>query len=222
MSWGQFKDTVAERRLFQRRTLLAMVVIVLSLAGLLARFYHLQVVEHQIYTTLSDRNRVQVQSVPPTRGLIYDRNGVLIAENRPVFSIMVVPERVSDLPATLTRLQETLDISDEDIERFQRRLREQRRPFQEIPLYYDLTEEKIARMAVLRHELPGVEVSAELVRHYPYGELNAHALGFVGRINREELQRIDPVNYAGTNYIGKSGIERVYEELLHEIGRAHV
>lgn len=223
MSWGQFKDTVAERRLFQRRTLLAMVVIVLSLAGLLARFYHLQVVEHQIYTTLSDRNRVQVQSVPPTRGLIYDRNGVLIAENRPVFSIMVVPERVSDLPATLARLQETLDISDEDIERFQRRLREQRRPFQEIPLYYDLTEEKIARMAVLRHELPGVEVSAELVRHYPYGELNAHALGFVGRINREELQRIDPVNYAGTNYIGKSGIERVYEELLHgNVGYQHV
>lgn len=223
MSWGQFKDTAAERRLFQRRTLVVLILMCLCILGLLARFYHLQVVEHQVYTTLSDRNRVQVQSVPPTRGLIYDRNGLLIAENRPVFSITLVPERISDLSGTLDRLQAVLGISDEDVDRFNRRLRERRRPFQEIPLYYDLTEEEIATMAVLRHELPGVEVAAELVRHYPFGEVNAHALGFVGRINREELQRIDPVNYAGTNYIGKSGIERVYEELLHgRVGYQHV
>jgi penicillin-binding protein 2 len=223
MAWGEFKDTAAERRLFQRRVL-AMLVLVIALFGVLVgRFYQLQVIEHDTYNTLSDQNRVQVRSVPPTRGLIYDRNGTLIAENRPVFSVTLVPERVEDMSQTLARLKELLTISDEDLGRFRRRLQEPRRPFQELPLHYDLTEEEIASMAVHRHELPGVEVSAELVRHYPYGELNAHALGYVGRINREELQRIDPVNYAGTNYLGKSGVERVYEQELHgQVGYEHV
>ena len=223
MAWGEFKDTAAERRLFQRRAMVMLVFVVLMMIGLLARMYQLQIVEHEIYTTLSDRNRVQVQSVPPPRGLVYDRNNLLLAENRPVFSLTLVPERVEGMEATLARLSEILDIAEEDIERFKRRLREPRRPFQEIPLSYDLGEEEIARMAVHRHEFPGVEVRAELVRYYPHSELTAHALGFVGRINREELQRIDPVNYAGTNYIGKSGIERFYEQVLHgTVGYQHV
>ncbi|HEA50905.1 penicillin-binding protein 2 [Marinobacter antarcticus] len=215
MPWGEFKDTAAERRLFQRRVVVMLMFVFLLMAGLVARMYQLQVVEHDIYTTLSDKNRVQVQSVPPPRGLVYDRNHELLAENRPVFSVTVVPERVGGMDATLEQLSGILDVSDEDLERFQRRLREPRRPFQEIPLRYDLTEDEIARLAVHRHELPGVEVEAELVRYYPHGELTAHALGFVGRINRKELQRIDPVNYAGTNYIGKSGVERFYEDVLH-------
>ncbi|SFR73854.1 penicillin-binding protein 2 [Marinobacter daqiaonensis] len=223
MAWGEFKDIAAERRLFQRRALVMLGLVVLLFFILIGRFYQLQVIEHETYTTISDRNRVQVQSVPPTRGLIYDRNGVLIAENRPVFSVTLVPERVDDMGRTLARLGELLAISAEDMEHFNRRLREPRRPFQELPLHYDLTEEEIASLAVHRHELPGVEVSAELVRHYPFGELNAHALGYVGRINREELQKIDPVNYAGTNYIGKSGVERVYEDELHgRVGYEHV
>ncbi|MBQ0833701.1 penicillin-binding protein 2 [Marinobacter sp.] len=223
MPWGEFKDTAAERRLFQRRATVMLVFVFLLLAGLVARMYQLQVVEHDIYTTLSDKNRVQVQSVPPPRGLVYDRNHVLLAENRPVFSVTVVPERVGGMDATLEQLTRILDVPEEDMDRFQRRLREPRRPFQEIPLRYDLTEDEIARLAVHRHELPGVEVEAELVRYYPHSELTAHALGFVGRINRDELQRIDPVNYAGTNYIGKSGVERFYEELLHgKVGYQHV
>ncbi|GGY68500.1 penicillin-binding protein 2 [Marinobacter zhanjiangensis] len=223
MAWGEFKDTAAERRLFQRRVLVMLTLVVVLFGVLVGRFYQLQVVEHDTYNTISDQNRVQVRSVPPTRGLIYDRNGTLIAENRPVFSVTLVPERVEDMPQTLTRLKDLLSISDEDMERFRRRLQEPRRPFQELPLHYDLTEEEIASMAVHRHELPGVEVGAELVRHYPFGELNAHALGYVSRINREELQRIDPVGYAGTNYIGKSGVERVYEEELHgQVGYEHV
>ena len=223
MAWGEFKDTAAERRLFQRRAMVMLVFVVLMMIGLLARMYQLQIVEHEIYTTLSDKNRVQVQSVPPPRGLVYDRNNLLLAENRPVFSLTLVPERVAGMEATLARLSEILDIAEEDIERFKRRLREPRRPFQEMPLSYDLGEEEIARMAVHRHEFPGVEVRAELVRYYPHSELTAHALGFVGRINREELQRIDPVNYAGTNYIGKSGIERFYEQVLHgTVGYQHV
>jgi penicillin-binding protein 2 len=223
MPWGEFKDTVAERRLFQRRAMAMLVMVVILLGILVARMYQLQVVEHDIYTTLSDKNRVQVQSVAPPRGLIYDRNGELLAENRPVFSVTLVPERVGDMDEVLTKLEGLLEVSDEDMERFQRRLKERRRPFQALPLRYDLNEQEIARLAVHRHEMPGVEVAAELVRYYPHSELTAHALGYVGRINREELQRIDPVNYAGTNYIGKSGVERFYESLLHgQVGYQHV
>ncbi|MCM0611074.1 penicillin-binding protein 2 [Marinobacter sediminum] len=223
MPWGEFKDTAAERRLFQRRTIVVMTFVVLMIGGLIARMYQLQVVEHEVFTTLSDKNRVQVQSVPPPRGLIYDRNHVLLAENRPVFSVTLVPERVDGMDQTLSQLGGILDVSGEDLERFHRRLQEPRRPFQEIPLRYDLNEQEMARLAVHRHELPGVEVKAELVRYYPHSTLTSHSLGFVGRINRDELQRIDPVNYAGTNYIGKSGIERFYEELLHgTVGYQHV
>nr|WP_217904782.1 penicillin-binding protein 2 [Marinobacter lutaoensis] len=217
------KDVAAERRLFQRRALVMVIFIIVMLGVLVARMYQLQIVEHDIYTTLSDKNRVQVQSVPPPRGLIYDRNHELLAENRPVFSVTLVPERVEGMEETLTRLESLLEISEQDLTRFQRRLREPRRPFQEIPLRYDLTEEEIARLAVHRHELPGVEVKAELVRYYPHSELTSHVLGYVGRINRDELKRIDPVNYAGTNYIGKSGIERFYENVLHgKVGYQHV
>ncbi|WP_428399224.1 penicillin-binding protein 2 [Marinobacter salarius] len=223
MPWGEFKDIAAERRLFQRRAFVMLLLVFVLLGVLIARMYQLQVVEHDIYTTLSDKNRVQVQSVAPPRGLVYDRNDVLLAENRPVFSVTLVPERVGDMEQTLAKLQGILSISEEDMERFQRRLLEPRRPFQELPLRYDLNEQEIARLAVHRHELPGVEVSAELVRYYPHSTLTAHALGYVGRINRQELQRIDPVNYAGTNYIGKSGVERFYEELLHgQVGYQHV
>ena len=223
MAWGEFKDTAAERRLFQRRALVMLLFVVLLMTGLLARMYQLQVVEHDVYTTLSDKNRVQVQSVPPPRGLVYDRNGELMAENRPVFSLTIVPERAAPIDETLARLGGIIEIADEDLERFGKRLNEPRRPFQEIPLFYDLGEADIATMAVHRHEFPGVEVTAELVRYYPHSDLTAHALGFVGRINREELNRIDPVNYAGTNYIGKSGIERFYEEVLHgRVGYQHV
>lgn len=223
MPWGEFKDIAAERRLFQSRAMVMLLLVFVLLGVLIARMYQLQVVEHDIYTTLSDKNRVQVQSVAPPRGLVYDRNDVLLAENRPVFSVTLVPERVGDMEQTLAKLQGMLSISDEDMERFHRRLLEPRRPFQELPLRYDLNEQEIARLAVHRHELPGVEVSAELVRYYPHSELTAHALGYVGRINRQELQQIDPINYAGTNYIGKSGVERFYEELLHgRVGYQHV
>ncbi|WP_336367219.1 penicillin-binding protein 2 [Marinobacter sp. C2H3] len=223
MPWGEFKDTAAERRLFQRRALVMLVLVILALGGLLGRMYQLQIVEHETYTTLSDKNRVQVQSVAPPRGLIYDRNGELLAENRPVFSVTIVPERVDGMDDTLSRLQSIIDVSEDDLQRFDRRLHEPRRPYQEIPLRYDLTEKEIAQLAVRRQDLPGVEVRAELVRYYPHSVLTSHVLGYVGRINREELQSIDPVNYSGTNYIGKSGIEKFYEESLHgKVGYQHV
>lgn len=223
MPWGEFKDTAAERRLFQRRVLVALVIMLGLIGVLVSRLYFLQILNHDNFTTLSEKNRVQVQPIAPPRGLIYDRNDVLLAENRPVFSVTIVPERVPDMAVTLQRLQGILDISDEDMERFNRRLDEYRRPFSSVPLSYDLSEKEIARMAVHRYELPGVEVEAELVRYYPYSEITAHALGYVGRINRDELRKLDPIEYAGTNYVGKSGVERFYEEALHgKVGYQHV
>lgn len=215
MDWGTLKDTLQEKRLFQSRVTVA-IIMVLGLTLLLgARLYHLQIVDTQTYTTLSDRNRVQVQPVAPTRGLILDRNGQLLAENRPVFSLTVLPERVSDMPALLSELQSIVRITPQDAERFERRLRERRRPFETVPVRFHLDEGEMARLAVNRHRLPGVEVDAQLVRSYPYGELTSHVLGYVGRINQQDMRRLDQVRYAGTHYTGKSGIERQYEDLLH-------
>lgn len=223
MSWGQFKDTAAERHLFQRRALVALIVILVCIGTLVSRLYYLQIVHHSDFTTISEKNRVQVKPIAPPRGLIYDRNDVLLAENRPVFSVTVVPERVPDMDKTLARLQQILSIPEKDITRFRQGLDEYRRPYSQVPLSYDLSEKEIAKMAVNRQRLPGVEVEAELIRHYPYSELTAHALGYVGRINRAELRRLDPTDYAGTNYIGKSGVERFYEDFLHgSVGYQHV
>lgn len=215
MAWGTFKDAASERRLFQRRALVSLVIVLLLIGVVLSRFYYLQLVQHQTYSTLSENNRVQVQSIPPTRGLIYDRNGVLLAQNRPVFSVTVVPERVSSIDAVLANIDQLIGIPEADEERFRKRVREYRRPFEPIPVRYNLTEAEIATLAVHRHGLPGVEVDAELVRSYPHASLTAHALGYVGRINENELRKVDPVDYAGTNYIGKLGVEDVYEDILH-------
>lgn len=215
MRWGTFKDTVREKRLFRRRSLLALVIILLMSALLGGRLYYLQIIEHKTYTTLSDKNRVQVEPIPPTRGLIYDRNGVLLAENRPVFSVTVVPEQVKNMDQTLAQIGKIITLSPDDIDRFHKRLREYRRPYEPVTLRYNLTEQEIAKLAVHRYDLPGVDVGAELVRYYPYGPMTVSALGYVGRINEKELQNVDPVNYAGTHYIGKLGVEKFYEDLLH-------
>lgn len=215
MRWGTFKNTVREKYLFRRRALLALVIIFLLSAVLGVRLYYLQIVEHKTYTTLSDKNRVQVEPIPPTRGLIYDRNGVLLAENRPVFSVTIVPELVKSMDKTLARLSKIITLSPDDEERFLRHLKEYRRPYEPVTLRYNLTEEEIAKLAVHRYDLPGVDVGAELVRYYPYGPTTVSALGYVGRINEKELKAADPVNYAGTHYIGKLGVEKFYENILH-------
>ncbi|PAV26005.1 penicillin-binding protein 2 [Tamilnaduibacter salinus] len=223
MAWGEFKDIHAERRLFQRRIAIALVVVLVLFGVLAARLYYLQVFQHDTFTTLSEKNRVQVRPVAPPRGLIHDRNGVLLAENRPVFRVTLVPERIDDMTETLERLRDVLSVTEDDLQRFRDRLQEYRRPFSPVPLLYDLSKDEMARMAVNRHEFPGVEVEAELVRYYPHSRITAHALGYVGRINKEEMQSVDAVDYAGTNYIGKSGVEQFYEDLLHgSVGYEHV
>ncbi|MBH8581808.1 penicillin-binding protein 2 [Halomonas pacifica] len=211
----QLKNPEQEVRIFRGRALLAACLVVALTAALMGRLVYLQVVQHEVYITRSEKNRVRIEPLPPTRGLIYDRNGVLLAENRPTYNLTLVRERVEDLDATLALLVELLELPDAEAEAFRERSRQRQRPYQPALLMSDLSEAQIARLAVNRHRLPGVEVEAQLLRYYPDAEIMAHALGYVGRINAEELENLDAGNYAGTHFIGKTGVERQYEEALH-------
>ena len=208
------KDPRREQSVFAARSLTALVSVLVLLGVLLTRYYTLQISEFETYRTASERNRVQLQPLPPKRGLIYDRNGVLLADNRPSYTLSLIVERVEDLDATLAALRELVDISDSDLERFRTRS-SQRRPYEHVPLRFRLDDREQARIAVNRHRLPGATTDAQLQRFYPPGESFAHALGYVGRINERELETIDTANYRGTFHIGKIGIERRYEDTLH-------
>ena len=209
------KDHQRERRAFQFRALLAFALVVVLMAVLVSRLAYLQVSEHDRYSSLSDRNRIQLQPIPPTRGLIYDTNGELLADNRPSPNLSLVKERIDDLDATIAELASLVTISERDIEGFERRLKQRRRPYEAVPLRFRMSEEEIARVAVNFHRLPGVQIDAELIRHYPLGTSLVHPLGYVGRINQQDLSKIDTQNYSGTNHIGKLGIEKFYETELH-------
>ncbi|MGH1471741.1 MAG: penicillin-binding protein 2 [Cellvibrionaceae bacterium] len=222
----QLKDHYNETRIFIHR-LWCVILFVLILIGVLVfRYYNLQITHHQNYATQSDRNRIHVQPIPPTRGLIYDRNGQLLAENQPSYTLTVIKERVDDLDRTLDLLASIISISENDLERFQKNLAKRRRPFEAIPLRFKLNEDEIAKLAVNKYRLEGVEVEAQLVRHYPYGELFAHSIGYVGRINDVELSQFSEEQvkaYEGTYSIGKIGIEKQYENtLLGNVGYQNV
>jgi penicillin-binding protein 2 len=204
----------AETTIFiQRLGLIAILVVVIS-ALLMLRLVHLQVWQHSRYTTLSKQNQFELISIKPNRGLIYDRNGVVLAENVPVFVLEITPNHVKDLTRTVNELRQLLSIPASAIKHFHNQLHNHR-PFQAIPLRLNLSETERAQFAVNRHKFPGVNVTARLIRHYPLGKPMAHVLGYVGRINVDELKTVDTVNYNGTNFIGKMGIERYYETLLH-------
>ncbi len=213
----RFKDHHREARVFLTRVTIIAVVMAVLVALVVGRYYSLQVIHHQDYATRSDRNRVHIQPVPPTRGLIYDRNGELLADNRPSYTLSVIRERVPDMAATVSLLRELIDIPQSDLEKFYDQLQQWRRPFEAIPVRYRLTEEEIARLAVNEYRLEGVEVNAQLVRHYPKSDLFAHVLGYVGRISQADLAQFDEdqyQRYSGTHSIGKTGLERQYESLL--------
>lgn len=217
------KNPEQEVRIFRSRSLLAALVVILLTSGLVARLIYLQVLQHEAYTTRSESNRVRVEPLPPTRGLIYDRNGVLLAENRPTYNLTIVRERADDLEATLSLLVDILGLPESQVATFMQRSRQRQRPYQPALLMSELSEEQIARLAVNRYRLPGIEVEAQLLRYYPFGKVMSHVLGYVGRINAEELARLDSGDYAGTHYIGKTGIEREYEDVLHgEVGLRRV
>ncbi|MBA4503442.1 penicillin-binding protein 2 [Marinobacterium marinum] len=214
-SFDRIKDYSRESVTFTSRSVLAFVLVVLLMLVLVGRIYYLQVVEHERYAAISEKNRVQLQPVAPRRGLIYDRNGVLLADNRPNFSVTLLKEEVGDLEETLTALGELIELDARDVERFRKRLGQRRRPYETVPLRFGLTEEEIARISLSYHRLPGVQVEADLIRYYPHGASLVHALGYVGRINERELGMVDEQNYAATHYIGKLGIEKFYEDVLH-------
>ncbi len=216
------KDYFRETRLFQSRIVLALAICIFLSLVIVARLIYLQVIGHEHFDTLSHDNRVNIVPVPPTRGLIYDRNGVLLAQNIPTFNIEVIPEQVKDLDETLQELSSILTLTDEDIQRFHK-IRKQKPPFESIPLLFRLNEHELAKFAINRHRFPGVDIAARLVRNYPMGSLAVHALGYVGRINEEELRRVDVANYSGSSHIGKVGIEQSYEDILHgQVGIRHV
>lgn len=208
------KDHSSEVRLFKQRAIVAITIVIIMMLGIIARLVYLQIFSHQHYSTLSQKNRLKIVPLPPTRGLIYDRKGLLLAKNISSFSLELIPEQVKDINDSLARLSKLIPISDNDKKHFQRLVKQKRR-FQSIPLRYRLTEEEVARFAVNRHLFEGVSIQARLIRYYPYGKASAHTIGYVGRIDSRELQRIDTANYSATTHIGKLGIERSYEDDLH-------
>ncbi len=210
------KDSVAESGLFFSRTVIAAVVMALMTLVLIGRLFYLQIIAHHEYRTESDRNRISVRPLAPTRGLIYDRNGVLLAENRSSFSLEIIPGKVADLPATLAELGKILPISEDDLERFDRERKQHRRD-QPVALRSRLSEREVALFAVNQHRFPGVSIEGRLIRHYPLGAQFAHALGYVGRIDEKEWQQLDQSNYAATAFIGKLGLEKSYEKILHGV-----
>ncbi len=203
-----------ERQLFRRRLIGALLLVSLAIALLIGRLAQLQVLEHDHFTTLSENNRVRLQPLPPTRGLIFDRNGVLLADNLPSHRLELVVEQIEDLEDTLARLRDLVAISETDINRF-RRLGRGRAPYSGVPLRFNLSEAEVARLAIDLHRMPGVDISADLTRYYPLGRHAVHAVGYVGRIDERELQTIDVGQYAGSTHIGKTGVERAYEDVLH-------
>jgi penicillin-binding protein 2 len=222
----RLKDHHNEARIFTRRLILSVVAIVLLLLVLIFRFYNLQITKHEEYATQSDRNRIQVQSISPNRGLIYDRNGKLLADNRASYTLNIINEQVNDMAGTISILDDLVTFREGEREKFHKRLKQRRRPFEPVPIRFRLTEAEIARIAVNEYRLPGVQVDAELVRDYPLGELLAHSVGYAGRINEKELSGFDEETfrrYSGTYTIGKIGLEKRYEdELLGEVGYQYV
>ena len=217
-----FKDHFRETHLFQQRLLITAIITILLLAVLIARLVFLQVINHDHYTTLSEENRLDILPIAPIRGLIYDRNGVLLAQNLPSFTLQVVPEHTKDLKKTINELKSLVAISDDEIKQFYGVLK-QRRRFEGIPLRFRLNDIERAKIAVNQDRLPGVKIEAQLTRNYPLGNIASHAVGYVGRINEQELQSLNVSRYSATEYIGKVGVERSYEDILHgEVGTVRV
>lgn len=208
------KDNQREQRLHDNRITVMVALIGVMFAVLISRAFYLQVWRYDHYTTISDENRIQTSPIAPTRGLILDRNGKVLAENRPSFSLNIIKEQVGDLNLLLADLQTLLKLSDDEIKRFRDRAR-RARPLESLPLRGRLSDEDLAQISVNRFRLPGVRIETELVRWYPHAEMLAHALGYVNRINEKDLDILDPVNYDGTHYMGRTGVERQYESVLH-------
>lgn len=208
------KNHAQEALLFKRRALVAAFLSILLILLLLSRLVYLQFFEFSHFSTLSENNRIRLSPIVPNRGLIYDRNGVVLAENRPSYQLEVTPEQVKNMREMLFELGQIVDLDESTLKRFDKQLQRSHK-FEAVPLRTKLSDEEVAKLAINRHRFPGVEVTARLGRFYPMGESMAHVVGYVGRIDEEELRRLDQANYKGSTHIGKTGLERFYESQLH-------
>jgi len=208
------KDPYLETRLFRSRIITGFLLLLLVISGLLSRYFWLQVINHEEFRTQSVNNQVRMVPVAPNRGLIYDRRGRPVAENLPAYRLEIIPEKVADTEEVIRALGAIVELPDDALEQFNKdRIRY--RSFEAVPLKFNLSEEEVARFAVDRHLYPGVDVVSYLSRHYPYRDLLTHVLGYVGRIDERDLAEINQDDYRANSHIGKSGIEKQYEYLLH-------
>jgi penicillin-binding protein 2 len=214
----EFRNTQLEIHRFRARLAVAAALVLVMFSLLAARFYYLQVVMHEHYHTLAEANRISVLPVAPGRGLIYDRNGVVLAQNFAAHTLEITPSRAADLDALIDELAAIVEITPRDRRRF-RKLMEESRRFESLPIRTRLSDEEIARFAANRYRFPAADVKARLFRQYPQGELFSHVIGYIGRISPRELDRLEAegslANYRGTDYIGKTGLELSYESALH-------
>ena len=210
---NQMQDWARETRITHGRVTVLAALMVLVMVGLLYRYFSLQVIQNEEFRAQSDRNRIAVRTVAPTRGVIVDRSGNLLAVNQPSFTLAITPERAEDLDNVLITLSDLLGLTETDIELF-KEARKRRRPLSPVPLKYRLTDEELAVIAVNKHVLSGVSVLSELTRHYPEGDLLGHALGYVGRIGIDDVDESEKEAYRGISHIGKVGLEAYYEDVL--------
>ncbi len=214
----EIRDSERELQRFRGR-LGILGIFVLSLFGLLfLRFFYLQVIQHSHYSTLAEANRISVLPIAPHRGIIVDRNGIQLAHNYSAYTLEITPSKVSDLDTTIEELATVVEISPRDRRRFRKMLEESKR-FESLPIRTRLSDEEIARFAAHRYRFPGVEAKARLFRQYPQGDMFSHVVGHIGRINQKEVEQLETedrlANYRGSDYIGKTGLEQSYEKFLH-------
>ncbi len=219
-SLAELRDHQADLDRFRRRVVVVQLVVLACFLLVLARLSYLQIVRHEDLLEQAENNRTAVIPTVPPRGSILDRNGIELASNYSAYTLEITPSKVADLEATIDALGELVEIQGKDRRRF-KRLREDSRSFDSLPIRTRLSDEEVARFSAQRYRFPGVEIKARLFRQYPYGELASHVVGYIGRINAREKERIedddDTGNYRGTEYIGKLGVEQRYERELHGI-----
>lgn len=208
------KNIQTEKRIFRGRIYLIMGLVGVLLIVLISRYAYLQISQQSHFQTLADSNRIRLQALPPARGYIYDRNGILLADNFPVFSAVVSRSDIADVNDLLRRITPVLSMSPEDVQQFERRASSARKT-EVLTLKLNLNEIDIARFSELKQQFPGVRIATQMTRYYPHGDLFAHVIGYVGRINDRELKKLDKDLYSGTNLLGKIGVEKYYEDLLH-------
>jgi len=213
MRAGEIRDSLRESRLFGSRLMVVGGVVVALLLILVLRLGWLQIVSYRHYATLAQDNRIKPVPIAPVRGFIFDRNGVVLAQNYPVLTLEIIPDQVDDMGELLKELGQFVTLSERDLKLFAKQLRERPR-FESLSLRSHLTEEEAGRFAVVRHRYNGADLKARLERHYPLGPVGVHAIGYVGRISEDDLETIDRNDYRGTQHIGKLGVEQSYEEIL--------